>query len=885
MRLRRIEIRNFRKFLDPIVIDGIDDRLTVISGDNEDGKSTVLAALQAVLFERHAVRGEVAERMQPRGRDDLRPELAIEFDGPDGHWRLAKSFRIKPLAQLEGPGGRFAGAAAEERLFAMLGVEGGARGAAKPEQRGTWGLLWVEQGTAFAALRPGERTQATLATALEGEVGQVLGGERGRKLFAAVADAQAALVTEIKREPRGVLKDALDQVETLTAERDRRRAELDGYRRQVDEFARARRELDAMVRDDTLGKLRRELEAARHDAAAVQEARQRERAAASELAVAEANLAAATDRWTLRKRHIDRLNEAQKSLVGATNAQKAAQAALAPFTKALEQARERRRTMQRDFEAASAHHLEVQRAIERSRSSTELARRTERLNRAQAAAQAAAKARADAKLIKVDDARLASIQKLERSLAEQRARLGVSATRVVFAPDGRKTVRRDGAPVESELLVTERASFELEGFGTVTVVPGGEELQRRAREVEAAEARLRTELTAVGMNSADDAVQAGAERRRLLAEADAQERLVAAHAPESVARLAEEISALGPDPEHHKDAVGDQAGSFDAAALPEAERARTRAQQALHASEDALRRLEADHAVRREALVGAQARLQGAEPECDRIARSLVQERESMPDETLLAAVAGSDRMRQVAMARRQASEADVVRLDAAAIDIRLKRLEEAHRSTTEEFDRRSRDVREREIDLNAQGVTGLGEMLAECEGKLARAQRDAARLRREADALMLLHDTLLAAQREAKERFLEPVTRRIKPYLRLLFPDSEIMLDEANFALSGVRRGVTSEPFESLSLGTREQLAVLVRLGFAELLLDKGRPAPVILDDALVYADPDRFARMLDILHSAAERLQIIVLTCRERDWRESGARMISLADCRVPA
>ncbi len=47
-----------------------------------------------------------------------------------------------------------------------------------------------------------------------------------------------------------------------------------------------------------------------------------------------------------------------------------------------------------------------------------------------------------------------------------------------------------------------------------------------------------------------------------------------------------------------------------------------------------------------------------------------------------------------------------------------------------------------------------------------------------------------------------------------------------------------------------REQLSVLTRLAFARLLARDGRPAPVILDDALVYSDDDRIERMFDALH-----------------------------------
>ncbi len=64
MRLRRVEVRSFRK-IGHLVVDGLSDGLNVIVGDNEAGKSTLLAAMRAALFEKHRVRGEAAEAMLP----------------------------------------------------------------------------------------------------------------------------------------------------------------------------------------------------------------------------------------------------------------------------------------------------------------------------------------------------------------------------------------------------------------------------------------------------------------------------------------------------------------------------------------------------------------------------------------------------------------------------------------------------------------------------------------------------------------------------------------------------------------------------------------------------------------------------------------------------
>jgi uncharacterized protein YhaN len=77
--------------------------------------------------------------------------------------------------------------------------------------------------------------------------------------------------------------------------------------------------------------------------------------------------------------------------------------------------------------------------------------------------------------------------------------------------------------------------------------------------------------------------------------------------------------------------------------------------------------------------------------------------------------------------------------------------------------------------------------------------------------------------------------------------------------------------------MGTQEQIAVLIRLAFAEMLVEQGHPATVILDDALVFSDDRRMQRMFDILKMAARNVQVLILTCREQLFEEIGRRVFS--------
>lgn len=190
--------------------------------------------------------------------------------------------------------------------------------------------------------------------------------------------------------------------------------------------------------------------------------------------------------------------------------------------------------------------------------------------------------------------------------------------------------------------------------------------------------------------------------------------------------------------------------------------------------------------------------------------------------------------------------------------------------------------VRDREVELRALGQDDTAADLEIAEGELARAAAQEARLGHKATALTLLHDTLVGEEQAARETFLGPVRDRIEPYLKRLFPGSELVLDDQTLEITHLRRDGQDEPYERLSIGTREQLAVLVRLAFADLLNENGKQSPIILDDAMVFSDDGRLDEMQRILDRAAERLQILVLTCHERAYFERGWATKRLQDCR---
>ena len=157
-------------------------------------------------------------------------------------------------------------------------------------------------------------------------------------------------------------------------------------------------------------------------------------------------------------------------------------------------------------------------------------------------------------------------------------------------------------------------------------------------------------------------------------------------------------------------------------------------------------------------------------------------------------------------------------------------------------------------------------------------AQAEEARLGERIEMLKLLQSTVKACHERRREQLNAPSRRHLKPFLHDVFPKAEIAIGE-NFAIAGLARsGPASELFGRLSLGTQEQVAVLVRLAMGAMICERGADVPIILDDALVFSDDERIEQMFDAINRAGRNQQVIVLTCRSRSFASLGGTQLQI-------
>ena len=871
MKLARIALAEFRKFRDPLVLDGLDAGLNLFVGPNEAGKSTVAAALRAAFLERHGTR--TVSDLAPRGESGARPTVELSFSHGGHEYALKKHFLARPRCELLIDGGarRLEGEEAENALAALLGFELPARGQSKPELAGVPGLLWIQQGEGQDIQAAARRAETHLRQALTELTGELAGGD-GDRLHDRVAAERGALLDARNGRPKGPYKEAEEALAAALAERDecaRAQAQLDAdvdrlaalreahARAQAEEpwkgfearAAEARARLAALARErESLEVLRREQSQAARHLALLQEQVARDQQDEAALRAAQAEL-----------------DQAARRAESSRQALAAAQQARDARAAAAETARRRERQARSQ---AERRELEAQRQpLEREAVRLEAA-----VREAMALIEQGARLKAEQARIGIAEADMQALRARERELADLALRQQTAATRLRYALEPGRQARLDGAPLDGsgDVLLTGAAELELPGFGRLRIEPGGEDLPALGRDLEAARAARDGLLARLG---AADAAEAEARHARCAALAREQEgvrKMLAIHAPQGVDALREqrdealarrgqllERLARLPPAEHGAGEGGQQ----DLAEAREALRAAEAAlEQASHAFVAAQRAADADAA--RAQVLRVQAGARQAEFESS-VRAQLRRERGGQLAEA---------RSRHDALARRvQEAQAALAghRPDLAEQD--AARYEKSAAIEREAQHRRHEEILQLQGKLEQAGAQGLGERLSEAEAACERLARRRDELARRARALDLLHELLGQQRREATQRLQAPLARRLGHYLDLLMPQARLRLDDALLP-AALARGQGEDPLEALSFGTREQLGLLARFAYADLLREAGRPTLLVLDDALVHTDDARRDFMKRALFDAATRHQILMFTCHGEAWRDLG-------------
>ena len=154
-------------------------------------------------------------------------------------------------------------------------------------------------------------------------------------------------------------------------------------------------------------------------------------------------------------------------------------------------------------------------------------------------------------------------------------------------------------------------------------------------------------------------------------------------------------------------------------------------------------------------------------------------------------------------------------------------------------------------------------------ESELADGERRHRELLRQEEALTLALETLAQADGELQQRLSPRLARKAMEYFSFLTDGryDEVTLARDLTAKARLAGDDVGRDLDYLSAGAKDQLYLALRLAVCDLALPGDDPCPIVLDDALVTFDGERMARALELMRSIAERRQVLLFTCHERD------------------
>lgn len=876
MILKSLEVANFRKFRDPLKIDGFTSGFNIVVEPNETGKSTLLEALRAAFFIRHSAKTELVRSYIPMG-DEVAPRVAVEFELNGASWSLEKQFMKSHFARLTGPdGSRRESDAAEEALQELLGFERGNNRGSDPETRGPLGMLWVEQASALEVTSPNRIVRDTVRGVLEAEVGAVTGGRRFDVIRERIETAYSALRTARSGQARGELKAAEERLAAAIAERHSAEVALSGYEAALNELEGARASLKIIERDLADAATQEERNKLSADLQLGETAQARLTAAEAQYNEADAIVATTAAR-------LERLDAAEIRLSSAAAERETMQLEHDRAKASEGAAGEEERTLRQELANARAEREQRETSLQDARTRAEAFARAAGAERAREAFRAfeILKERADALTSEIEGGlsaeQLAHLSKLEQVLQTARARFEAGSVKIDFELAADVGLRIDDEASDARSVeITTATRLTIGEAGSLVVRPPEGSGRSLEADLEAARAEFEAELRSLGVASYPAAMQRVADveagKRELASLVRQIEQACPGDATIGLAPGADALSAfvVGLPDEAPKLTQSDDNVEQLGAALGAAKVAEARAIGLHEDSRSVLRQAE-------QQLATAVAELSGAVREEEAAAEELAEIVKAGARDVMEGALAEAQRTRSARSTALEKAREDAKSFDVEAIRRRLTNMERAASQANEERIDLARRIASLQATIERDGTAGPAGRVQEAKEAEAAMQAVHDRLQREAAVLELLRNVLTEAAHEASRTFLAPVTKRAVRYVERLLPGCSLTFDE-ELALSAVSRSGFQENCGALSRGTQEQLAVLTRLAFADLLLEDGAPVSLILDDPLVYSDDARLELMTDILQEASERMQVILLTCRSKAFRHVDANRMDL-------
>lgn len=870
MKILALRLFNVKRFAARgVAIEGIGDGVNVLCAANEFGKSTSFEALHALFFQLHSSTAGDVKNLRPYSGGN--PLIEADISTQQGVFRITKQFYGRGSARIIDLGnGRLIAQADEAENFIASLVRGGTAGPA--------GLLWVRQGMTGIEKRnradeEGDtKIRTSLLQSVQGEVEAVTGGRRMSEIIAATEEELSQLVTRTGKAKAGEpYAAAIEERNRLEAEEQRLAAEVRLLRDALDKRAAAAKRLAELDRTEEREERRRNVEVAQVAFGTAKSQFETLRAAKVELELIRVQQDTAQRALETFKSAAEKavtitvaLNEVErKRLEAVTNRDMALDTAA--------KARAAFDAAEIEEQEALALLVRLDAMLKAREAHERLGELQQKLEGAEVVLKEIEQAEAEVVLLKMPEKAVTELENIDVEIAKFRAvaEAGRSSVGIAYEPHS-PIVSLSGEPLREgkQRSYNGQAELTIPGIGILTLRSG--QPVGGDRQLQQSQERRRVLLALMGVEDLAAARLKQVNEQYKKSDLREKKMHLSLLAPDGFAKLRAELATYRAVTNDMLEVKADPAQVRAAHEAAEAKRITAR---------EAWRAVGPTQSGMEDAIVAAST--QAAVLNAERVQMDAILGQPAMRverEEQMAAQLADFNTRlaEQLTLVKGLQEEA----VDLALVEATLNRMRSVAEAAMKETSQLREEIAGWTAEIRARSEDAVEEKWRESIDALAAMGIRVVGYNKEVAVLQRLRDALATARSQARETYLLPVMNELRPLLGLLFDDVSITFDEKTLLPDRIMRNGQEEDVERLSGGMREQLSVLTRLAFARLLAKNGGPAPVILDDALVYSDDDRIERMFDALHRQAREQQIIVFSCRQRAFQKLGGNALQMLD-----
>ncbi|WP_054953170.1 AAA family ATPase [Flaviflexus massiliensis] len=849
MKLHSLSVRNFRGITDQKVEFG--DGLTIVSGRNEAGKSSLIDAFDLLIELKATSASRKVKSVKPV-HDDVGPEVEAEFTIGPHRVRYSKRWLKSPVTELrflEGPrsGQSETGDAGHE--------------VARELWEGMDETLW-QASRLMQAQEPGQDSLGS-STALQRALGEQSGSAPDDPRSTPLLERVSSEVGKYFTPQRGsystlVTKAEKRLVAAETAVEDAR-SKLAGLESDVRELANLTEDLDRLTEhvdreSNRLKTLEAKAELARQAQELLERTGQERDSHVKEYETREESLKVRSALKADLQAATEELDNLTATRIERQEALAPREAEIASVTKKLNEAKDAKKKLAEALALATLFERQKRTRDEIDRLSAILFDHdslTEQISKLSAG------------LRPVEQETVDRATDLERRIDIAEAAMKAGAAQVTIeslSSSSKLLINGTEEELGSEPLsvpVLDEYSIELPDQLRVTITPPASS-KTGTDEV----ATLRNELSEL-------LEEAGFETVQLLRQAHSihQESLA------SIERLKERRSDRrgGVSADELRDELSQKRSWLDSQSeavegnIDELSEQDAAAATAVESAEAVLRSHEQDAASLRDELSRLNGQIDSQESVKQRADKALSEARELSSDKEVEKAV--SDAKKAVENAEKAFQEAQQ-KLDesgGAEILADFEHLSQHVTGLQVQVERYKSDIKVKTAVLESKNRTGIQSGLDEAESELDRANRESASLHARADGARLLEEVLIRHQTSIRAQYVAPFKDALDHLGRALYQDPtfEATLENDLTVSHRCKDGITVS-FDNLSTGAKEQLAILIRLATASLV-SPDDTVPVMFDDTLGYSDPRMLHRTVSLIGSTQTAGQVIIFTAND--------------------